>query len=173
MIQFQYEVGDEQFTVTIHPSDKAYQITIGERVYHVQGNMDPNGELNLTLNGKRFRAYAYNDEDSAQSQQRAVWMQGRVWTLERPSSQTLAGRAQRRRDAQPRSGALTATMPGQVQQILVTEDEMVSRGAPLVILEAMKMEMRVTAPQDGRIIRIQCKIGDVVERGQLLIEMGE
>jgi biotin carboxyl carrier protein len=35
----------------------------------------------------------------------------------------------------------------------------------------MKMEMRISAPQAGKIRKINCAVGDVVGRGQLLIEI--
>ena len=47
----------------------------------------------------------------------------------------------------------------------------VARGAPLVLLEAMKMELRLTAPQDGQVSKIYCAPGQVVERGQRLVEI--
>jgi biotin carboxyl carrier protein len=47
----------------------------------------------------------------------------------------------------------------------------VARGDTLVVLEAMKMEIRVTAPHEGRVSRLLCAPGDVVERGQPLVEL--
>jgi biotin carboxyl carrier protein len=54
---------------------------------------------------------------------------------------------------------------------LEAEGEAVTRGQTLLLLEAMKMELRVTAPADGRVWRVHCATGQVVERGQLLIEL--
>jgi biotin carboxyl carrier protein len=62
-------------------------------------------------------------------------------------------------------------MPGQVRAILVAVGEEVSAGDPLLILEAMKMETRLLAPQPGKIGRLNCAVGDVVMRGQQLIEL--
>jgi methylmalonyl-CoA carboxyltransferase 1.3S subunit len=55
----------------------------------------------------------------------------------------------------------------------VSEGDTVERGQTLVILEAMKMELRVTAPEAGRVKRLLVQMGDVVERGQALVEIGE
>jgi hypothetical protein len=46
-------------------------------------------------------------------------------------------------------GDLTATMPGQVAQIPVEAGQQVTTGQTLLLLEAMKMETRITAPCDG------------------------
>ncbi len=69
------------------------------------------------------------------------------------------------------TGDLTAQMPGQVRDVLVSEGENVTRGQTLVVLEAMKMEIRVSAHEEGRITRVLVSKGDVVERGQVLVEM--
>ncbi|MFZ1769069.1 MAG: acetyl-CoA carboxylase biotin carboxyl carrier protein subunit, partial [Caldilinea sp.] len=82
---------------------------------------------------------------------------------------------QRRRSAQPLAsgGALEAAMPGRVLDVLVAAGDAVKRGATLVLLEAMKMELRIQAAADGQVTRIHVKPGEVVERGQLLVEVDE
>jgi 3-methylcrotonyl-CoA carboxylase alpha subunit len=49
----------------------------------------------------------------------------------------------------------------------------VKRGAPLLVLEAMKMEYTIAAPADGRIAEVRYSVGDVVEEGAELIEFAE
>ncbi|MBC7812830.1 MAG: acetyl-CoA carboxylase biotin carboxyl carrier protein subunit, partial [Burkholderiales bacterium] len=68
-------------------------------------------------------------------------------------------------------GDLTAQMPGLVREVLVSEGDTVERGQTLLILEAMKMEIRVSAPTDGVVKRLLVAVGDVVERGQRLAEL--
>jgi 3-methylcrotonyl-CoA carboxylase alpha subunit len=65
-------------------------------------------------------------------------------------------------------GVLTAGMDGRVAAILVREGDRVETGATLLVLEAMKMELRVTAPRPGLVREIACAVGDVVERGRVL-----
>ena len=77
----------------------------------------------------------------------------------------------RRRQRAATGGDLSAQMPGQVTAVLVSPGDTVERGQALVVLEAMKMEMRVTAPQAGRVRRLLVAEGDLVERGQLLVEL--
>ena len=67
------------------------------------------------------------------------------------------------------SKGCAAPMPGKVVKVLVTQGQSVSRGDPLVILEAMKMEHTVTAPTDGRIGRCRCAVGDLVKAGHELV----
>ena len=55
--------------------------------------------------------------------------------------------------------SLTATMPGVVLEIPVAEGDQVERGQTLVLLEAMKMELRITAPHAGQVRKLLCTAG--------------
>jgi biotin carboxyl carrier protein len=61
-------------------------------------------------------------------------------------------------------------MPGRVLDVLVQAGDRVHQGDTLVLLEAMKMELRIQAPADGEVARVLVTPGQVVERGQLLID---
>jgi biotin carboxyl carrier protein len=62
-------------------------------------------------------------------------------------------------------------MPGQVLDVLVHVGDTVERGQTLLLLEAMKMELRMVAPFAGQVRAVRCAAGQVVERGQLLVEL--
>ncbi|TAM72270.1 biotin carboxylase N-terminal domain-containing protein [Mycobacterium sp.] len=66
------------------------------------------------------------------------------------------------------AGSLLAPMPGSVVRIEVTEGGTVSAGAPIIVLEAMKMEHTVHAPTDGIVASIPVAAGDQVDSGQVL-----
>jgi acetyl/propionyl-CoA carboxylase alpha subunit len=66
------------------------------------------------------------------------------------------------------AGALTAPMPGKVVKVLVAAGEQVSSGAPLVVLEAMKMEHTVRAAGAGIVRAIHVAVGDQVDADRLL-----
>ncbi len=70
-----------------------------------------------------------------------------------------------------RDHSLAAPMPGLVLKILTTVGAVVSKGTPLVILEAMKMEHQIVAPYDGTITAIHCKEGEMVQPGFDLIDL--
>ena len=70
------------------------------------------------------------------------------------------------------SGRLTAPMPGRIAAVLVEPGAVVARGAPLIVLEAMKMEHSITAPADGRVERVNYAAGDLVEEGAVLVAFG-
>ena len=62
-------------------------------------------------------------------------------------------------------------MPGVILKVLVSQGQQVTKGAPLVILEAMKMEHVISAPRDGTVAAINCKEGELVQPGNDLIEL--
>ncbi|MEJ2489299.1 MAG: acetyl-CoA carboxylase biotin carboxyl carrier protein subunit, partial [Sulfurovaceae bacterium] len=61
--------------------------------------------------------------------------------------------------------------PGNVWKILVNPGDSVQEGDKIMILEAMKMEIDIVAPQDGVVSSINVKINDTVVDGQLLVTM--
>ncbi len=73
--------------------------------------------------------------------------------------------------ARASNDALTAPMPGQVIAVLVAEGQAVTAGAPLMILEAMKMEHTIRAPHDGVVAAIHYHPGDQVRAAAVLLDV--
>ena len=57
---------------------------------------------------------------------------------------------------------------GKVFKIEASVGQKVSRGDAVLIVEAMKMEIPVVAPEDGTVASIDVAVGDAVEAGQTL-----
>ena len=68
-----------------------------------------------------------------------------------------------------REQSTAAPMPGMVLKILVKPNDVVKRGAPLIVLEAMKMEHVIAAPYDGTVVSVNCKEGEMVQPGLELV----
>ncbi len=66
-------------------------------------------------------------------------------------------------------GRLSAPMPGKVVAVLARVGEAVVRGAPLVVMEAMKMEHTIAAPENGTISEVLYAVGDQVAEGAELV----
>ena len=70
-------------------------------------------------------------------------------------------------------GGLVAPMPGAILSIDIKPGDTVKKGDVLLILEAMKMEHRITAPRDGIVGSVQTEVGEQVENEQLLVTLEE
>jgi 3-methylcrotonyl-CoA carboxylase alpha subunit len=74
-------------------------------------------------------------------------------------------------DAEHGEGRLTAPMPGKVIAVLVEAGASVEKGAPLLVMEAMKMEHTIVAPAAGTVGEILFGVGDQVTDGAQLLVM--
>lgn len=94
-----------------------------------------------------------------------VWHDGIAYRLMVADS---ADRAPRRRES---SGDLSAPMPATVRAIHVDAGDGVTRGQTLVVLEAMKMELPLRAPDDGVVAEVACRVGELVQPGVPLVRL--
>ena len=67
------------------------------------------------------------------------------------------------------TGGVRAPMPGRVLALHITQGQHVTRGDLLLILEAMKMEHRITAPTSGTVTTLHVALGDQVHNGAALV----
>ncbi|MES2229383.1 MAG: acetyl/propionyl/methylcrotonyl-CoA carboxylase subunit alpha [Pseudomonadota bacterium] len=74
-------------------------------------------------------------------------------------------------DGAVESGGLTAPMPGKVVAFLAKAGDTVTKGQPLAVMEAMKMEHTIAAPRDGTIAELLYAVGDQVSEGGELLRM--
>jgi len=78
-----------------------------------------------------------------------------------------AGRRRRERPA----GSLASPMPGTVVKVLVAVGDRVEKGAALLLVEAMKMEIRIEAPLAGTVRAVHKAAGDPCDGGETLVEI--
>ena len=68
--------------------------------------------------------------------------------------------------------SITSPMPGNILAVNVAAGDMVKKGQVLMVLEAMKMENEIMAPQDGKVTSVAVVKGAAVESGTLLCTIG-
>lgn len=115
--------------------------------------------MTVTLNSKKHKLAIVRD-------QRGVWIgwPGGSAYFEK-ESRVAAGKHQHE--------DVRAPMTGKVVKLLVEPGSPVAEGDVLIILEAMKMEYRLTAPHPGTVEDVHCQEGDLVDLGKVLIKLVE
>lgn len=81
----------------------------------------------------------------------------------------LSLKRRRLEDDSSGSGVVTAMMPGRVVRTMVAAGDRVQKGAPMLILEAMKMENEILSPRDGTVVSVAVEAGQTVESGAELV----
>ncbi len=152
----------EVFTLDVVPLAEGYQVQFGDRTASVRFARGADGQLTFILDGRKVEAHISTD-----GVRRWVSFGGVTLVFEK----TAGGR--RSGASGYSSGRLTAPMPGQVRAVNVAVGDAVIKGQTLLVLEAMKMEIRVQAPSDGVVERLAVEQGETVEREQVLIEIGD
>lgn len=158
-----YEHGSQSFSIDLVPAGKTYYLSFEEKTVEVEILHAKDGKLELLLDGKRLTAYVSSDHG-----RRWVTVGGHTLVL----TKTSGSQKSRGVYAHP-TGELSAPMPGQVRAVHVSEGQAVTRGQTLLLLEAMKMEIRVQARMDGVVRKLLVKQGQTVERDQALVEIEE
>lgn len=69
------------------------------------------------------------------------------------------------------SVAVKAPLQGTVMKVNVKPGDTVTKGAPVAVIEALKMENDVPAPQDGVVASVDVKSGDSVKTDQVLLTL--
>ncbi len=160
-MRFKMQHEGRDVSVTLETSaDGSLTAQVGERTYRVQAQPLGDGLWRVALDDGHPQRVAV----AAAGERRYVSMAGEHYTLTPPQAQGGRKRA-------PAAGDLTAPMPGLVLSVAVAEGDTVTAGQTLVILEAMKMEIRVSAPFAGRVSHLRVSAGQVVERGTPLLDV--
>ncbi len=60
-------------------------------------------------------------------------------------------------------------MPGTITRVAVAAGDVVKKGDPLMVVEAMKMEHAIAAPRDGVVKSVRYGVGDLVDDGAELL----
>jgi len=155
-------------TLDLTPTGKSYRATVGDEAVDVEiiRADAEHGRLDLRVirlsDSQSVDISAYVSSDG---EKRWVTINGQTVVLTKSSG------AERRGSSHDHAPGLTAPMPGLVRSVNVAEGESVSKGQTLLVLEAMKMEIRIQAPRAGTVKKLLVKQSQTVERDQVLIEI--
>ena len=154
---------------------------------HVVELVERMGELDVTVDGEPVE-FSYEEAD--QLGQVVLLWKGRSFAIsiegdENEVDLTLAGydyhveledERQRAAHAADKAGGagggvVKSVMPGMVVSLLVSEGQAVEKGAPLLVLEAMKMQNEISSPAAGTVKVLHVAEGEAVGAGAKLVTL--
>ncbi len=149
------------YTVAVEPIGDGYRAAFNGQTYEVEASQHQEGQLSLTVDGEVFEVYWAADGP-------LLWIAigGQTYVFDKRT-----GPAGRSRAGAGEENVLRAPMPGQVRALEVSVGDRVEQGQTLMLLEAMKMEIRIQAPGPAEVVAVLAQAGQQVEREQRLVEL--
>lgn len=150
--------GNDKHPITVQQQPNHYQLTVAGQSSHATATLQ-HDQLTVVIDGHRttVRVSQYQQTISVfigHQRYDVIWQtQTEIET-----------------DSTEHSGSLTAPMNGTIVAVLVQPGQQVTAGAPLVIMEAMKMEYSIKAPKNGTINEVFYAAGDLVKDGAELVD---
>lgn len=167
---------------------RSYRVQVNGTIYNVTLESKNSDKFRVNVNGRIFEselmtegeisAYVVRSgDDIVRAHTRTlqldtvdVWVEGVPFSasvqsaLADSTTISLQNGRKERIDTQIR-----ALMPGRVTNILVKDGDSIELGAPLMILEAMKMQNEITSPLPGRVKKVHVKEGETVKKDSIMI----
>ncbi|MFG1208207.1 acetyl/propionyl/methylcrotonyl-CoA carboxylase subunit alpha [Xanthobacter flavus] len=149
---------DERIAIRAHFRPHGFILALPGGDVAVEGEAEADGSIRARLDGVALSARVIRTGNRL-----TVFVRGGEHAVDfidpRLASQAATGTA----------GRLVAPMPGTIIRIAVEEGQEVTKGAALVVVEAMKMEHTVAAPRDGKVKALKFAVGDLVDEGAELL----
>jgi len=155
-LEFESEAGP--LTVVLENARGVLTLSLGENSWPFAAHRDAAGRWVVDLGTSVVNGQVFVDGESLM-----VYCAAGEWTLTRCDMLAHAG------EQEGEGGNLTAPMPGKVIAVHVKAGDAVTRGAPLLVMEAMKMEHAVNAPSDGTVSEVFFTVGEQVPEGAALL----
>ena len=150
--------GETRWTATVDGND----VRIGPDAAAFEITADPDGRLSAWRHDLRTRGLVARDGQR-------LWVTAGAHIFEF----TIDDGRSTRRGGGHDAHALTPPMPATVLRVNVAPGAAIANGDVLIVLEAMKMELAVRAPRDGVVQAVNCRVGEMVQPGTVLIELEE
>lgn len=165
-MRYRFQSGDRVYEVQIERAGEIYRAVIDGQSYEFEVLDAQPGTLSLRMAGRPATIYWAAAPSTSEGGGQWLSADGCTYRLEKPRPKAARGAG----DAAT-GETIRAPMPAQVRAVQVAEGEQVEKGQTLLLLEAMKMEIRVRAPSAGKVARLLAVEGQAVEKEQVLVEM--
>jgi 3-methylcrotonyl-CoA carboxylase alpha subunit len=151
--------GGEPVAVDAAVDGAGWRLRIGERDLRGGARLGGDGRLEVELDGERCEVGV-----AACGDQLHLFTPRGRFPVQRVDPLAV------RTAVEEAGDVVIAPMPGRIVRQLTAAGDRVRRGAPLLVLEAMKMEHTIVAPADGRVAALRYAEGEQVEEGVVLLD---
>ncbi|KAF1046161.1 MAG: Acetyl-/propionyl-coenzyme A carboxylase alpha chain [Herbaspirillum frisingense] len=158
-LAFEDEAGAAPVRLDYNGDGSGWTLTVDGATHVLQVESSHDGALCIALDGRMLRADVVREGEWLH-----VFDGGAQRSLRHVDPMAHAGHSE------AEGGRLTAPMPGKIVAVLAQKGASVAQGAPLLIMEAMKMEHTIAAPVAGTVEDILYAVGDQVAEGAQLLE---
>ncbi len=165
-----YKLGDADVVLGYRPAGTGFDISIGGKTTHVSSfGIDAATRRESARRQAGADRVWFVEHGGHRRQARVIAAGARCYVLFEGTTFAFVEEARfPDHAAQEVAGGLVAPMPGKVVKVLVAEGQEVAAGAPLLVLEAMKMEHTVRAADAGIVRALHVAVGDQVDTDRLL-----
>ncbi len=155
-----YQHNARTYNFTLLPAGEGYRVEVDGRVIEVEAaEVRPKG-LHIRLDGRWHTVHV-----SRAGKARWVTHAGHTFRFEQTAPRGRQGGS----GGGGGDGQVRSPMPGQVRAVHTAPGDVVSQGQTIMLLEAMKMEIRIQAPCEGVVEAVYADAGAVVEKDQVLV----
>jgi len=142
-----YQVGDVNSEYEFAKENGRYLLRKGTKLYRIDNVKVEDSSVEFSINGSWYKASVKDEQ------------------------QLLLDKLGFKNTSSGGEGNLASPMPGKILDIMVQEGDQVTKGQPVAILEAMKMENELKSPIDGVIKKIEAEVGQSVEKKTPILEI--
>jgi len=164
------QIGDSEVSIRVRRLGdgatgigSAYEVQVGDGPARIVDAARPDADtLSLLLDGQSWEAGLVSTDEGYEVDLLGIRHDAVVIDPRRKALRMAAGAG---------ADVIKTAMPGRVVRILVAEGDEVDKGAPVIVVEAMKMENELTAPRAGTVARICVSEGQQIEGKTVLVEL--
>ncbi len=142
-----YSVGDEVHAFQFEQQNGRFYLRKGTKLYTIDNVKVENSTVEFSIDGSWYKADVKDEQ------------------------QLLLDKLGFKSASAASEGKLNSPMPGKILDIMVAEGDAVTKGQPVAILEAMKMENELKSPVDGTVTKIVAEVGQSVEKKTPILEI--
>ena len=156
---YTFKLNNQIYKVNIDEDENSVLVEIDGEKRHVEYTQLDANLFSIIIEGKSLTIGTFKSGKQIQ-----VFYEGTLYELE-----SISGRELSRSGVLGSGLEIISPMPSRVVKLLKKEGDDVEQDEGVVVVEAMKMESELKAPQSGKIASIKVKEGDAVEANSILV----